>query len=461
MEKQTRPSTPSLILIVALLIFGNACSSIQSSQATDSDRPPNFIIILADDLGYGDLGVYGSTLIHTPNLDRMGAEGVRLTNFYSSANVCTAARGGLLTGRYPIRLDLVGDVARPSNDVGLAADEITLAEVLKFQGYHTGLVGKWHLGDKPEQSPLFHGFDEFFGLLHSNDMLPLALYRGRESIEEPVNQRTLTQRYTAESVRFIDANREKSFFLYLSHTFPHVPLHVSDRFSGSSHAGLYGDVVEELDWSVGEILHTLRRLDLQERTLVVFMSDNGPWWEGSSGNLRDRKSTAWEGGLRVPFIAWWPGTLPAGTISDEPSMNIDLFPTFVRAAGGEVPDDRKIDGQDIFRMLRDDAVSPHEVLYLFDGDRLAAVRSGRWKLVVESRYENAMVRLNHKNSYYGDGLLFDLEQDPSETYSFTREFPDIVKRLNEFLQRGEEELSPTIPKRMWSVSGRCQNRCVE
>jgi uncharacterized sulfatase len=278
------------------------------------DSPPNFIIILSDDLGFGDLSCNGSTLIDTPNLDRMAAEGVRLTSFYSCANICTPARAGLLTGRYPIRMNMVLDVARPNNDIGIEDEEITLGEALGELGYRTMIIGKWHLGEEPERFPLRHGFDEFFGLLHSNDMFPLALYRDRQAIEEPVNQATLTERYTSEAIRFIEKNSDQSFFLYLPHTFPHVPLFVSKRFEGQSEGGLYGDVVETLDWSIGEILHTLDRLGIDEETLVIFTSDNGPWWEGSSGRYRDRKNSAWEGGLRVPFIARWPDILPAAVI---------------------------------------------------------------------------------------------------------------------------------------------------
>ena len=341
-----------------------------SSLVIGADRPPNFVIIMADDLGYGDLGAYGSTLIKTPHLDRMAQEGVLLTNFYSSANVCTAARGGLMTGRYPIRLALVNDVARPENEIHIAAEETTIAEALQGQGYRTALFGKWHLGSRLEWSPLNNGFDEYFGLLHSNDMAPLQLYRGDNVVEAPVDQSTLTERYTEEAVRFIGENRERPFLLYIPHTFPHVPLHVSNRFSGQSAAGIYGDTVETIDWSVGEVLAALKANGLDENTLVVFTSDNGPWFEGSAGPFRDRKGSSWEGGLRVPFIARWPSVLPAGQKSDEPAMNIDLFPTLVGIAGGELPADRVIDGKDMLPLLRDGANSSHEALYLFDGDRI-------------------------------------------------------------------------------------------
>ncbi|MSR10624.1 MAG: arylsulfatase [Gammaproteobacteria bacterium] len=416
-----------------------------------ADRPPNFVIIIADDLGYGDVGAYGSTLIRTPHLDRMAQEGVLLTNFYSSANVCTAARGGLMTGRYPIRLALVNDVARPGNEIHIAAEETTIAEALQGQGYRTALFGKWHLGSRLEWSPLNNGFDEYFGLLHSNDMAPLQLYRGDQVIEDPVDQSTLTERYTEEAVRFIGENRERPFLLYIPHTFPHVPLHVSNRFSGQSDAGIYGDTVETIDWSVGEVLAALKTNGLDENTLVVFTSDNGPWFEGSAGPFRDRKGSSWEGGLRVPFIARWPSVLPAGQKSDEPAMNIDLFPTLVGIAGGELPADRVIDGKDMLPLLRDGANSSHEALYLFDGDRITAVRAGQWKLVVESRYRAAVSRFDHPASYYSpNGLLFDLLKDPSETYSYTREMPEVAARLHSLLVAGQQQFNSAVLPQMFN-----------
>ena len=415
-----------------------------------AQRPPNFIVIMADDLGYGDLGIYGSTLIKTPNLDNMARRGARLDSFYSSANVCTAARGGLLTGRYPIRLDLVSDVARPTNDIHLAFEEITLAETLKSRGYATALFGKWHLGSELQWSPLKSGFDEYFGLLHSNDMTPLELYRDDVMIEDPVDQTTLTRRYTAEAVRFIGENSDNPFFLYLPHTFPHTPLFSSAEFDGTSDAGLYGDVVEEIDWSTGEILQALEANGIADNTLVIFTSDNGPWFEGSSGIYRNRKGSSWEGGQRVPFIAYWPGTIPAGTISEEPAMNIDLFPTLSSLAGVPLPRDRAIDGKNIFSMLTTGAGSPHEALFLFNRDRIVGVRSGSWKLVVETRYRASLNSFEHSTYYGPDGLLFNLDIDPSETYSYTRENPDVVQRLREHLVRGREELNAAALPQMWN-----------
>ncbi len=436
-------------LFLALLILGFLLQ-VQSARAADAHRP-NFIVIMADDLGYGDLGVYGSTLIKTPHLDAMALRGARLDSFYSSANVCTAARGGLLTGRYPIRLNLVNDVARPTNDMHLADEEVTLAEALGELGYRSALFGKWHLGSRLEWAPMHQGFDEFFGVLHSNDMTPFELYRGDTLIENPVDQSTLTERYTREAIRFMEENQNTPFFLYIPHTFPHVPLYVSNRFTGQSDAGLYGDVVETIDWSVGEILATLDRLNLTDNTLVLFTSDNGPWFEGSPGPFRDRKGSSWEGGQRVPLIAQWPGTIPAGTVSNEPAMNIDLFPTLVELAGGSISPEDQIDGKNMLAMLTENDPSPHEVLYLFDSDRIAGVRSGEWKLVVESRYRTAVPSFDNPQSYYGpNGLLFNVRLDPSETYSYTREYPDVVAQMREYLRAGQEELGSTVLESMWN-----------
>ena len=431
-------------------LFFALCLSIPAYLASAQEPPPNFVVIMADDLGYGDLGVYGSTLIKTPNLDRLALNGARLDSFYSSANVCTAARGGLLTGRYPIRLDLVADVARPTNDIHLAFEEITIAEALKPLGYRSALYGKWHLGSRLEWSPMNQGFDEFFGVLHSNDMTPLELYRGEKMIENPVDQTTLTERYTREAVRFIAENRDNPFFLYIPHSFPHVPLFVSPRFDGRSDAGLYGDVVETIDWSTGEILAALEEYGLSDNTLVVFTSDNGPWFEGSSGIYRDRKGSSWEGGQRVPFLARWPGRIPAGTVSSEPAMNIDLYPTLISLAGGRLPDDRPIDGKDMLPLLTGSSASPHEVLFLFNRDRIVGVRSGQWKLVVETRYRATLNSFEHSTYYGPDGLLFDLKNDPGETYSFTREYPEVVQQLRKHLRKAREELLPAVLPQMWN-----------
>lgn len=412
---------------------------------------PNFIVIMADDLGIGDLGVYGSSLINTPNLDRMAAEGIVFDSFYASANVCTASRGGLLTGRYPIRLGLVDDVARPTNDIHLAETEITIAEALKGEGYNTAIFGKWHLGSRVEWYPLNHGFDEFYGALHSNDMAPFQLYRDNQIIEDPVDQTTLTQRYTSEALRFIEQNKDNPFFLYIPHSFPHVPLFVTEEFEGQSSAGLYGDVVETIDWSMGQILEKLNELGIDENTMVIFTSDNGPWFEGSSGQFRNRKGTSWEGGLRVPFIARWPSIIPRNQRNSHAAMNIDVLPTILDFAGVSLSSETRPDGRSLRGVLTNGEGSPHDYLYLFNNDRIAAVRSGKWKLVVETFYRTGVPSFDNPNSYYApNGLLFDLEKDPSETYSFTREFPGVAEALHSQLIKGQKALDSKVLPNMFN-----------
>lgn len=427
--------------------LGLLCATFVWAQ----NERPNFILIMADDLGIGDLGVYGSSLINTPNLDRMAAEGIVFDSFYASANVCTASRGGLLTGRYPIRLGLVDDVARPTNDIHLAETEITIAEALKGEGYNTAIFGKWHLGSRVEWYPLNHGFDEFYGALHSNDMAPFQLYRDDQIIEDPVDQTTLTQRYTSEALRFIEQNKDNPFFLYIPHSFPHVPLFVTEEFEGQSSAGLYGDVVETIDWSMGQILKKLNELGIDENTMVIFTSDNGPWFEGSSGQFRNRKGTSWEGGLRVPFIARWPSIIPRNQRNSHAAMNIDVLPTILDFAGVSLSSETPPDGKSLRGVLTNGEGSPHDYLYLFNNDRIAAVRSGKWKLVVETFYRTGVPSFDNPNSYYApNGLLFDLEKDPSETYSFTREYPGVAEELHSHLIEGQKALNSKVLPNMFN-----------
>ncbi|MEX0928734.1 MAG: sulfatase [Balneolales bacterium] len=390
-------------------------------------------------------GGSGSDLIQTPHLDRMEAEGVRLTSHFSSANVCTPSRAGLLTGRYPIRTGLANNVLFPDDKHGLPFDEVTIAEGLKELGYQTAMFGKWHLGTVDVSWPTQHGFDHYVGLPYSNDMMPLSLYRNEEEIEEPVDQTTLTRRYTHEAVRFMEEQAGESFFIYLPHSMPHTPLHASGEFEGRSNAGLYGDVIEEIDWSVGEILHALERLELDDHTLVIFTSDNGPWFEGSAGELRERKGGAsWDGGFRVPFIARWPGKIPPGVTSGAISMNFDVFPTLLELAGGRVPADRAIDGKDIWPVLQGRNESPHEYLYFFNNEEITAVRSQRWKFITRSYYRTGLTGFNrerHGNPhYYAPGLLFDLELNPEEQFSYTRENPEIIAKMVRRLEKGRLEL---------------------
>lgn len=404
-----------------------------------SDTPkstPNVIVILTDDLGYGDLGSYGAETIRTPNLDRMAAEGMRFTNAYSSSSNCSPSRAGLLTGRYPIRSGMAHQVLFVSDTYGLPHSELTIAEMLKPLDYKTAIIGKWHQGHTPSLWPTNHGFDYYYGLPYSNNQSPLALYRNEKKIEEPVNQATLTERYTAETIRFIEANHNKPFFIYLAHTFPHVPLHVSDRFKGRSEAALYGDVVETLDWSTGEILNTLKRLNLDKQTLVIFTSDNGPYQGGNTGGLRGTKGTPWEGGYRVPFIARWPGQIPANTVSDGITMNIDILPTIQNITQAPLPSDLIIDGKDITPMLQGSQQSPHDVLYYFAGERIAAVRTQKWKAMLAARYRG----INRWLPDHDVKLLFDMESDPYERYSVVSSYPEVWQELMARLEQGQQAL---------------------
>jgi arylsulfatase A len=423
---------------------------------------PNIIIIFADDLGYGDLGAYGHSSIRTPNLDRMAAEGQKWTHFYAQAPVCSPSRAALLTGRLPVRSGMYGmaqpgapKVFRDNAAQGLPAEEITLAEALKAKGYATGIIGKWHLGQLPQFSPMTQGFDEWFGLPYSHDMrmtVPrdkswqtdayyhpkpeywdVPLMRNDKVIERPVDHRTLTKRYTEEALRFIAAHKNQPFFLYLPHSMPHIPLATTPGFAGHSAAGAYGDVVEELDWSVGQILDRLRRTGLERRTLVVFTSDNGPWLPfqthgGSAGPLREGKGTTWEGGMRVPAIFWQPGAIRPGVVL-EIGSNMDLFVTAIKLAGGEPPTDRVIDGVDLRAPLMGipgPARSPRHLLYYYWDNELRAIRKDNFKahFITGSAYGLGAPRTEHNPP-----LLFNLAEDPGERYDIAGKHPDVAADL--------------------------------
>ena len=426
----------------------------QAAPAPVPSRPPNVVIIFADDLGYGDLGVYGHPLIRTPRLDRLASEGLKLTSFYASAPVCSASRYSLLTGRYAIRAGINGALM-PESTNGLAPGETTIADLLKSAGYRTGMVGKWHLGNKPGFFPTEHGFESYFGLLYSNDMIrpwvqtdaPLRLYRGTEALAGEADNASLIDRYTDEAVSFIRAHKDRRFFLYLAHSMPHVPLGIPPRFAGTSANGRYGDVIEALDWSTGRVLDALRDAGLERDTLVIVTSDNGPWMDmpprmlvdprvlrtdaGSAGPLRGSKGTSWEGGTRVPFIARWPGRIPAGSVSPGLATTMDLLPTIAAAAGAALPPGRVVDGQDIRAFLEGRGPSPREWFFYYDsGGRLEGVRDGRWKL--HDRYPD-------KGEPIGE--LFDLMIDPSERWDVAAAHPDIVARLRARMQAFAAQVS--------------------
>ena len=433
--------------------------TLLAASALAADKP-NLVVILVDDMGYGDIGTFGSKLNRTPNLDRMAEQGMKLTSFYA-APVCTPSRAQMMTGCYAKRVSMP-NVIFPGCPTGLSAKEHTVASLLKQQGYATMCIGKWHLGDQTEFLPTKRGFDHYLGLPYSNDMgggtgnnrppppgraarPPLPLLRDDKVIEAPADQDTLTARYTDEAVKFITANKEKPFFLYFPHTAVHVPLHPGEKFKGKSNNGTYGDWVEEVDWSVGRVLDTLRELKLSERTFVLFTSDNGPWLTqgkngGVAGPLRGGKGSTWEGGMREPTIAWWPGKITAGSACDAPMSEIDVLPTLVKLAGGAVPTDRKIDGKDIWPLLSGQTKeSPHEALFYFKGIKLEAVRSGPWKLAITSQ-SAGMGRGTAETVKQTGPRLYNLDADLGEKDDVAAQHPEIVARLQKFVAAMDADL---------------------
>ncbi|MDH4039134.1 MAG: sulfatase [Gammaproteobacteria bacterium] len=418
---------------------------------------PNIVFILYDDMGYADIGAgaVGSDMIKTPNIDRLAREGVMLSDFHSPAPVCTPSRAGFLTGRLAPRAGLpdvvyptgsptefiASIIMNPKANVRLPSEEITLPDVLRAAGYATGMVGKWHLGDRSPSLPNDMGFDSFFGALYSNDMAPFALYRDTTiAMDPPVDQRYLNETYTKEAVGFIQKHANDRFFLYFAHNFPHDPLSVRQERSGKSDAGLFGDVLEELDDSVGEIIATLERTGNLENTLIIISSDNGPWFLGDAGNHRGRKGNTFEGGMRVPFIAYWPGVITGGRTEPAMAMGTDLLPTILDVLDLPAPSDRVMDGRSILDVLTRGAVSPHEYLYYYDGKRLFAVRDQRFK------YRGpAPVFYSTDNWPMGIPVgqkewLFDLQQDPRESYDTSDRYPEELQRLRSAFQSKVREM---------------------
>jgi arylsulfatase A-like enzyme len=443
-----------------------ALAAVCGAQPVPS-RPPNVVLVYADDLGYGDIGAYGAPRIRTPHIDRLAVEGVRFTDFYVAQAVCSASRAALLTGAYPNRIGILGALM-PESTIGIADGDTTLAQLLKGRGYATAIYGKWHLGHLPPFLPTRHGFDEYLGLPYSNDMWPnhpekkfppLPLYSGDAVLTLNPDQSQLTGAYTRQAVAFIEAHRGRPFFVYLAHTMPHVPIFASERFRGRSRQGLYGDVIEELDDSVGQVLAALRRLSLERDTLVVFASDNGPWLSygdhaGSAGPLREGKGTAFEGGVRVPFVARWPGRIPAGTVVREPAITIDVLPTIARIVGAPLPG-RPIDGLDISPLVLGDAGarSPHEALLFYYGTELRALRSGRYKLVLPHRSQtlDGPAGSNGVPGKYRQEdvplALYDLVAEVGETTDVAAEHPDVVARLSALAEKAREDLGDSLANR--------------
>jgi arylsulfatase A len=431
--------------------------------AQGGSRPPNFIIILTDDQGYGDLGSYGHPTLRTPNVDRMAAEGQRWTSFYA-APVCTPSRAQLMTGRLAVRTGLAGGVLFPDSTGGLQPDEVTIAEILKARGYATAAIGKWHLGVLPEYLPTRQGFDSYFGIPYSNDMdqtgqglsaderfrrymdariefFNVPLMRDAKIVERPAQQTTITKRYTDEGIAFIRSHRNEPFFLYLAHNFPHMPLFRSKEFEGRSQRGLYGDAVEEIDWNVGRVLATLRELKLDENTMVLYMSDNGPWapyleQSGSAGLLRGAKGSTWEGGMRVPAIFRWPGTIASGVVTGIGS-ELDIVPTLARLAGAQPPSDRVLDGYDLSPTLRGQSSSPRETLFYYASSGsgvLSAVRGGPYKahFVVPGTPAGGSE----------SPQLYNLDQDPSEKYDLASTHPEVVAKLRTLAESHQKTVVP-------------------
>ncbi len=475
-------NTPDRTMIARpMFAFAATLAGLAAAGSAHAKEHVNVVIIYADDLGWGDLGCYGHEKFKTPNLDRLAAEGARLTNFYSCCPYCAPSRAGLQTGRYQLRNGMpwnpAPDEDKQRDEIGLPPEEITLAEVFKQAGYATACYGKWHLGHQPPFHPLKQGYDEYLGILYSNDMRPVQLLDGTTIAEYPVYQATLTRRYTHRALDFIERNKDKPFFLYLPHAMPHKPLSASEDYYKKSGAGLYGDVISELDWGIGQVIDKIKGLNLQNNTLVFFTSDNGPWYGGSTGGLRGMKGRTWEGGIREPLITWWPGKIPPGRVSDEPAINLDLFTTSIKAAGLSVPDDRTIDGLDIMPLLTSEAKTPHEALFSISGDVVRSVRSGKWKLHVASpgpkeekvwrpdekwidpRGPDGVTILApceqaHPSAYPGlmtgdafDKLaLFDLDTDAAEQHNVAEQHPDVVARLQKLVAQFQESLAAEPPR---------------
>ncbi len=459
MTPKTNKNLLAFIYIIHIL-----CFTIMWGQK--STKQPNFIIIFADDLGYGDLSTYGHPTIKTPNLDQMAAEGQKWTNFYVGASVCTPSRAALLTGRLPVRSGMASNKSRvlfPNSVNGLPANEITLAEQLKKVGYSTACIGKWHLGHKEQYLPTNNGFDYYFGIPYSNDMDNIAavpykdfwkdpanikianfnvpLLRNTKIIERPANQNTITKRYAEETISFIKKNKKQPFFIYLAHNLPHIPLFASKEFLGTSKRGLYGDVVQEIDHGIGEIIKTLKQEGLADNTVVVFTSDNGPWLSfgingGSAGLLRAGKGMTWEGGMREPCIFWSPSKIKPAVVTDL-GTTMDLFTTFSAMAGAAIPNDRIIDGVNLSTTLLQNKPSPRETVFYYRGTDLFAVRVGDYKAhyITQGAYGMFGEREEHNPP-----LLYNLSVDPSEQYNVAKDHAAIINQINMTVKAHEAKM---------------------
>ena len=455
--------------IFALIFFSFFTLSAQSED------PPNFVVILCDDLGYGDIGSFGHPIIQTPNIDRMAVEGQKWTQFYVADPVCTPSRAGLLTGRYPIRNGMTSSkrhVFFPDSPNGLPLEEITIAEVLKTRSYATAAIGKWHLGHLPKYLPQQQGFDYYFGIPYSNDMdsdqwgkylkeaedpdyfsktefFNVPLIENTQVIERPADQTTITKRYTQKAVQFIEQNKDQPFFLYLAHSMPHIPLFVSEKFRGRSKASLYVDVIEEIDWSVGEVLKTLEKNQLDQNTIVVFTSDNGPWLlfkthGGSAGPLRAGKGTTFEGGQRVPTVFWGPGMVSPGVIN-QMGATLDLLPTFARLSGAQIPTDRKMDGYDLSQVLTQKAASPRKDFYYWAFAELHGYRNEQYKIHIKQR---EAIHYGRKTIVLERPELYDLQADISEKHDLADSSPEILSDLLGTMDLHLKDVADAIPDQL-------------
>ena len=412
-------------------------------------QKPNIVYIFADDLGYGDLSCYGAKDINTPNIDQIAKKGIKFTEFYSASSVCSPSRAALLTGRYPQRMG-INTVFFPESFTGIPDTEITIPEILKEKGYATGIVGKWHLGHHYQYLPLQQGFDEYFGIPYSNDMESVLYMRGNEVESYKVKQQYITKTYTKEVQKFITKNKDNSFFLYIAHSMPHVPLYASEEFTGTSKRGLYGDVVQELDWSVGQILKSLREHGILENTLIVFSSDNGPWLAmkedgGSAGDLREGKTFTFDGGMKVPTVAMWKNRIPQGIINTEVASQMDWFPTIANITGSSIPKGLVIDGLDISKVLTDKGNRKNSDLLFLDGKQLQGYRSGQWK--VKLPYKGFRGNKWKQFVKAHDTLLFNLNTDPGEKNNLFEKYPEKAKEiLKEMIEKYQDmgKLPPSL-----------------
>lgn len=463
--------------IILFVFFLGACNIANSQALNNSNVSPNIVLIYMDDMGYGDVEAYAGIDYTTPNIDRLAAEGMRFTNFYAAQPICSASRIAILTGCYPNRVGFAGALM-PNSKIGISDQEETIAQMLKKKNYATSIIGKWHLGDAKQFLPLQHGFDEYFGLPYSNDMWPmdydgnpkkdskfppLPLIEGNEVsryIEDLKDQSMLTTLYTEKAVNFIQRNKEKPFFLYLAHSMVHVPIAVSEKFKGKSKQGLFGDVMMEVDWSVGKVMKALKTNGCDKNTLVIFTSDNGPWLifgnhAGSAGGLREGKATTWEGGQKEPSIFWWPGHIQAGTICNKLAANIDILPTLAAITHATLPQN-KIDGVNILPLLEgeNDANPRDHLFYYYHKNSLEAVRQGPWKLILPHNfmsYEDELPGIDgfpgKKHSDSTALALYDLRRDPGERYDVKSQHPDIVKKMQELVEEARKDLGDDLTGR--------------